>query len=53
MLRRLIQGPFARDPRRVFDTETTGLDPMLGHRLVEVAAIELINGLPTGNTSMR
>ncbi len=31
----------------LFDTETTGLDPASGHRVVEVAAIELINGLPT------
>ncbi len=31
----------------LFDTETTGLDPAAGHRIVEVAAIELINGLPT------
>ncbi len=27
----------------VLDTETTGLDPKQGHRIVEVAAIELIN----------
>jgi DNA polymerase-3 subunit epsilon len=33
----------------LFDTETTGLDPALGHRVVEIAAIELINGLPTRN----
>jgi DNA polymerase-3 subunit epsilon len=31
----------------LFDTETTGLDPATGHRVVEIAAIELINGLPT------
>jgi DNA polymerase-3 subunit epsilon len=31
----------------LFDTETTGLDPASGHRVVEIAAIELINGLPT------
>jgi len=31
----------------LFDTETTGLDPANGHRVVEIAAIELINGLPT------
>jgi DNA polymerase-3 subunit epsilon len=34
----------------VIDTETTGLDPAAGHRLVEIAAIELRNHLPTGNT---
>ncbi len=32
----------------VFDTETTGLEPELGHRLIEVAALELMNDLPTG-----
>lgn len=32
----------------VLDTETTGLDPADGHRIVEVAAIELIDRLPTG-----
>src|SRR5579862_130120 len=32
----------------VIDTETTGLDPHDGHRIVEIAAIELINHLPTG-----
>ncbi len=31
----------------LFDTETTGLDPLLGDRLIEFAAIELINDLPT------
>ncbi len=33
----------------VLDTETTGLDPVDGHRLVEIGCIELINHLPTGN----
>ncbi len=32
----------------LFDTETTGLDPLNGDRLIEVAALELINDLPTG-----
>jgi DNA polymerase-3 subunit epsilon len=32
----------------VLDTETTGLDPAAGHRIVEVAAIELVNSVPTG-----
>ena len=31
----------------LFDTETTGLDPLTGDRLIEFAAIELINDLPT------
>lgn len=32
----------------LFDTETTGLDPLTGDRLIEVAALELMNDLPTG-----
>jgi DNA polymerase-3 subunit epsilon len=32
----------------LFDTETTGLDAALGHRVIEIAALELINDLPTG-----
>ena len=32
----------------VLDTETTGLDPFDGHRVVEIGCIELINGIPTG-----
>jgi DNA polymerase-3 subunit epsilon len=32
----------------LFDTETTGLDPMAGDRVIEVAALELENDLPTG-----
>lgn len=32
----------------VLDTETTGLDPAAGHRIVEIGAIELIHHLPTG-----
>lgn len=34
----------------VFDTETTGLDPAQGHRIIEVGAIELINRRKTGRT---
>lgn len=34
----------------VFDTETTGLDPLSGHRVVEIGCIELFNRLPTGKT---
>jgi DNA polymerase-3 subunit epsilon len=34
----------------VFDTETTGLDPATGDRLVEIGCIEMINRFPTGNT---
>jgi DNA polymerase-3 subunit epsilon len=32
----------------VLDTETTGLDPEDGHRIVEIGAVELFNHLPTG-----
>ncbi|MEM7508424.1 MAG: DNA polymerase III subunit epsilon [Pseudomonadota bacterium] len=32
----------------VMDTETTGLDPADGHRIVEIGAVELMNHLPTG-----
>jgi DNA polymerase-3 subunit epsilon len=32
----------------VLDTETTGLDPLNGHRLTEIGCIELINHVPTG-----
>lgn len=32
----------------VLDTETTGLDPANGHRLVEIACLELSNHIPTG-----
>jgi DNA polymerase-3 subunit epsilon len=34
----------------VLDTETTGLDPLDGHRLVEIGCIELINRIPSGQT---
>jgi DNA polymerase III subunit epsilon len=32
----------------VLDTETTGLDPFDGHRVVEIGCIELLNRIPTG-----
>lgn len=32
-----------------FDTETTGLDPKSGHKIVEIGCVELINHLSTGN----
>jgi DNA polymerase-3 subunit epsilon len=37
----------------VLDTETTGLDPASGDRVIEVAAIEIFNFLPTGGTFHR
>ena len=32
----------------VLDTETTGLDPGSGHRIVEIGCVELVNHVPTG-----
>lgn len=32
----------------ILDTETTGLDPFSGDRVVEIGAVELINHIPTG-----
>jgi DNA polymerase-3 subunit epsilon len=32
----------------VLDTETTGLDPKEGHRIVEIGCVELLNHVPTG-----
>ncbi len=37
----------------VLDTETTGLDPTDGHRLVEIGGIELYNCIPTGQVFHR
>lgn len=37
----------------VFDTETTGLDPSTGDRLVEIGCIELMDRFPTGKTFHR
>jgi len=34
----------------VFDTETTGFDPLTGDRLVEIGCVELINRIPTGES---
>ncbi len=34
----------------VLDTETTGLDPESGHRIVEIGCLELINHIPSGAT---
>ena len=34
----------------VFDTETTGLDPASGHRVVEIGCVELLHGIPSGRT---
>lgn len=37
----------------VLDTETTGLDPFQGHRVVEIGCVELLNRIPTGVTFHR
>ena len=37
----------------VLDTETTGLDPLTGHRIVEIGCVELDRHLPTGNNFHR
>ncbi len=34
----------------ILDTETTGLDPFDGHRIVEIGCVELVNRIPTGRT---
>lgn len=34
----------------IIDTETTGLDPKLGHRIIEFAALELVDRRPTGRS---
>jgi DNA polymerase III subunit epsilon len=37
----------------VLDTETTGLDPYQGHRMVEIGCIELVNRIPSGQVFHR
>jgi len=37
----------------VLDTETTGLDPFQGDRLVEIGCVELVNRIPSGQTFHR
>jgi DNA polymerase-3 subunit epsilon len=37
----------------LFDTETTGIDPLTGDRIIEIAALELIRDLPTGKSFHR
>lgn len=34
----------------IFDTETTGFDPNSGDRIVEIGCLEIINGMPTGES---
>ena len=37
----------------ILDTETTGLEPSLGHRIIEIGCIELIDRRPSGRTFQR
>lgn len=37
----------------ILDTETTGLDPASGHRVVEIGCVELVNHVPTGQEFQR
>jgi DNA polymerase-3 subunit epsilon len=37
----------------VIDTETTGLDPQDGHRIIEIACLELVHHVPTGRSFHR
>ena len=37
----------------VLDTETTGIDPAAGHRVVEIGAVELVNHIPSGRRFQR
>jgi DNA polymerase-3 subunit epsilon len=37
----------------VLDTETTGMDPNAGHRIVEIGCVELMRGMRTGNVFHR
>ena len=36
----------------VFDTETTGLEPSQGHRIVQIGALELVDRIPSGRSYM-
>ena len=37
----------------VLDTETTGLDPYQGHRMIEIGCVELVNRIPSGQSFHR
>jgi DNA polymerase III subunit epsilon len=54
VIRRLCPDRETYDVREiVLDTETTGLDPFQGHRIVEIGCIELLNRIPTGQSFHR
>ena len=44
-----LSHPFSDMRQIILDTETTGLDPNQGHRVIEVAAVEMVNRRLTGN----
>ncbi len=59
MISRLVSNPLRSglvepilQPMRevIFDTETTGLDPKTGDRMVEIGCLEMIDRVETGNT---
>jgi DNA polymerase III subunit epsilon len=37
----------------VLDTETTGLEPELNHRVIEIGCVELVNRRPSGRSFHR
>ena len=59
-MRRLANAAQSRRPVQlqnireiVLDTETTGLDPADGHRIIEIGCVELVDHFPTGRTLQR
>jgi len=45
-----LEKPVKSGRQIVLDTETTGIDPKLGHRIIEIGCVELVNRKLTGNT---